>query len=130
MSTEPVSLKFRAVKALDISYLTVLSFVFGVTISLSLDKAFGTFDPEKADKKNIALLMLEIVGHVCLLGVIIYIMRNVLEKIPSPLEGVQGLQHKKLKELGTASVFIFFLMFYQKHLIAKMDYVYNRISKK
>jgi hypothetical protein len=130
MSSQSPTLHFRAIKALDISYLTLIYFVFGVTISMSLDKAFGKFDPVKADKKNVALLMVEIVAQVSLLGVIIYIVRNIVEKIPSPLEGVAGLQHKKLKELGNASVFVFFLMFYQKYLIDKMNYVYKRISKK
>ena len=116
------TLKFRVVKSADIAYLTLLYF------SMPLDRAFGTFDPVKADKKNVMLLMFEIFAHVAMLGVIVYIVRNVVERIPSPFEGVAGLQHKKLKELGNAAIFVFFLFFYQKYLIDKMNYVYKRLT--
>jgi hypothetical protein len=122
------TLKFRVVKSADIAYLTLLYFVFGAAISMPLDRAFGTFDPVKADKKNVMLLMFEIFAHVAMLGVIVYIVRNVVERIPSPFEGVAGLQHKKLKELGNAAIFVFFLFFYQKYLIDKMNYVYKRLT--
>jgi hypothetical protein len=128
MSSQEPSMQFRIVKALDISYLTVIFFTFGFIISMILDKHFGKFNSEEADKKSTLRLLVEIVLHVCLLGVIIYAVRNIVEKIPSPFEGKYGFQHKKLKELGNASVFIFFLMFYQKHLQEKMNYVYKRLS--
>jgi hypothetical protein len=121
------TLGFRFIKGLDIAYLTLIYFIFGICISMPLDRFFGKFDPVEADKQLVSVLLLEIVAHVAMLGVIIYIVRNIVEKIPSPFEGIQGLQHLKLKELGNAAVFVFFLMFYQKHLIDKMNYVYKRI---
>ena len=129
MSMVEPTISFRAVKMLDISYLTLIYFFLGFLISMRLNKQFGKFDPEVADKKSTERILAEIGLHVCLLGVIIYIVRNLVEKIPSPFEGVEGLQHKQLKELGNATVFVFFLMFYQKHLQDKMNYVYNRLSK-
>jgi hypothetical protein len=119
---------FRFIKAADIAYLSLLYFIFGVAISMPLDRAFGNFNPMRADKKHIMLLLFEISAHVAMLGVIVYTVRNLAELIPSPLEGVAGLQHKKLKELGNAAIFVFFLFFYQKHLQDKMNYVYKRLT--
>lgn len=120
-------LMFRTVKAADIAYLTLIYFALGAGISMPLDHLFGKFDPVAAQKKHVALLLFEIFAQVAMLGVLVYIVRNVVERIPSPLEGVAGLQHKKLKELGNAAIFVFFLFFYQKYLIDKMNYVYKRM---
>lgn len=118
---------FRVVKAADIAYLTLIYFILGAGLGMPIDRMLGKFDPREADKKNIVLLLFEIFSQVALLGILVYITRNFVEIIPSPLEGVAGLQHKKLKELGNAAIFVFFLFFYQKYLIDKMNYVYKRM---
>lgn len=122
------ALKFRLVKSLDIAYLTFIYFIFGVGLSMPIDQALGKFDSVEAEKKGMPRLLFEVAMHVAFLGIIIYIVRNVVERIPSPFDGVAGLQHNKLKELGSASVFVFFLMFYQKNLVDRMNYIHHRIN--
>jgi len=123
-----MSLAFRTVKVADIAYVTTLYFVLACVISIPLDKAFGTFNAKEEEKKSTARLMAEVLAHAWLLGAIIYLTRNVVELIPSPFEGVQGLIHSKVKELGNASVFIFFLMFYQKYLRDKLAFIQARLT--
>lgn len=121
------ALVFRVVKAADIAYLTLIYFILGAGLGMPIDRMLGKFDPKKADQKHLMLLLFEIFSHVALLGILVYVVRNLVEVIPSPLEGVAGLQHRKLKELGNAAIFVFFLFFYQKNLIDKMNYVYKRM---
>jgi hypothetical protein len=45
-----------------------------------------------------------------IIGVSTYIIRNIVELIPSPFEGIQGLIHKRVKELGSAGVYTLILM--------------------
>ena len=127
--TSTATIPFRLVKVLDISYVTTLYFVLACAISIPLDKLFGKFDPKKADKKHLSVLFSEIILHAWLLGAIIYFGRNIVELIPSPFEGMQGLVHSKLKELGNGAIFTYFLIFYQKYLRDKMLYVQSRLSE-
>jgi hypothetical protein len=121
-------LAFRTVKIMDIGYITTIYFVAAFFISTWIDRrVLGPFKPEVADRKTTLRLFLECLAHIYVVGVVIYIMRNIVEKIPSPWNGVAGLDHLRVKELTNAAVFTFIFLFYQKHLRDKLFYLSDRI---
>jgi hypothetical protein len=116
----------RAIKIVDIGYLTVIYFFFAFAIGVSLDRAIGEFDPAEADKKTTGRLSAECIAHIYLCGVVVYLTRNVVERVPFPLDGVAGFVHGKVKELTNAAVFTFVFMYYQKNLRDKLIYLGGR----
>ena len=117
----------RSIKILDIGYITVIYFTLGFLISVGISKLLGDFNAEVENKKSTLRLFLEIVGHIWLIGVLVYIARNVVELIPFPLNGVLGFEHKRVKELGNAAVFTFVLLFFQAQLRSKLELLQKRL---
>ena len=70
----------------------------------------------------------EVIGMMWLSGTIIYMVRNVVELIPSPFNGFFGFDHLRLKELTNASVFSFIFLYFQAHLKSKIAFFYNNLT--
>lgn len=117
----------RSIKILDIGYITAIYFLLAFFMSSYIDTKLGKFDKEKADKKSITLLIFECIFHIYLIGVLVYIVRNLMELLPFPLDGYQGFIHLKVKELTNATVFVFIFLIFQYHLREKLNYIRNRI---
>jgi len=60
-------------------------------------------------------------------GILIYGVRNLMDLIPSPFDGVYGLEHLRVKELGNAGVFIFIFFYFEESLKKKMTVLYDRL---
>lgn len=117
-----------AVKVLDIGYIASLHFVSAFVVSEAIDRMMGKFDRAEADKKSVARLFAEVIVHVCVLGIIVYFLRNLVELVPFPFDGYHGFSHKKLKELSGGVALTFSLFYFQYHLKAKMDYIAKRVG--
>jgi hypothetical protein len=121
-------LLFRTVKILDIGYIAIIYFTLSFFMSTYIDKKLiGPFDKHAADSKHTLRLIAECVLHIYMVGVIAYVVRNIVERIPSPFEGLYGLEHKRVKELTNATVFVFIFLFFQQNLRDKLDYINKRI---
>jgi hypothetical protein len=116
----------RGIKILDIGYVTVIYFLFAFAIGVSLDRAIGPFDAAAAEKKTTWRLMSECIAHIWLCAILVYLTRNVVERVPFPLDGVAGFVHGRVKELTNAAVFTFVFMYYQKNLRDKLIYLGGR----
>jgi hypothetical protein len=123
-----MGLGFRLVKMLDISYITVIYFIIGFVLARLLDTYVNTYSEKKEKKKILLQSIFECIGFICLNAILIYICRNVVELIPSPFDGLYGLDHSRVKELSGAPTLAFALLFYQTRLQAKLKYVYNKLS--
>ena len=125
---------FLFTKILDIGLVTVYYFLAASLTSILLDSALGPFEQpplksnKTADLYEIAQLCFEVILQFFFIGVLIYAMRNIVEHIPFPLEGVGGFQHRRLKEIDEAFVFIVVFMFYQKHLEGKLRFLRDQLS--
>jgi len=119
---------FRLVKAIDIGYVTTLYFFAALFIAIPLNHWYGGFDPLKEQQKSTVLVFFEIVGIMWLNGLLIYATRNLVTYIPFPLDTWAGFKHMKLKELGSATIFVFFLIMFQPHIQAKAKAFYARLS--
>jgi phosphate starvation-inducible membrane PsiE len=122
------TLAFLTAKLLDIGLVTVYYFLAAFTLSRLVDLWMGPFDEEKARKRHILSIIAEVVFQFFLLGVLTYIMRNLVERIPFPLEGFGYFHHHRLKELHDAGVFVVVFLFYQEHLALNLKYLAGRIS--
>ena len=103
-------LNFRTVKIMDIGYVTAIYFIVGLIFSRLFDKLFGEFNPKIEETKHIAQSGLELVGMIWIIGISTYVVRNLVELIPSPFDGLGGFVHKKLKELSGAGVYTMIVM--------------------
>jgi hypothetical protein len=124
MSSE---LQTRGVKIIDIAYVAAIYLTLGAVLSISIDRQLGKFDTQEADKKSTAQLYGEVLLHFASIGILMYIVRNVVEWIPFPLNGVYGYDHMRLNELKNAGLFgvIFFL--FQNNLRDKLVYLSKRV---
>jgi hypothetical protein len=126
-SDPPFTPAFLAVKLTDIGLVTMYYFVFGVIAAKLFDKFYGKFDKTDYETRSTILIFLEIVLHLFLIGVSAYILRNIVQAIPYPLEGVAGFKHLRLKELDGGYVLSVILVLFQKNLMSKISYFTKRV---
>jgi hypothetical protein len=115
----------RSIKILDMGYLTVLYFLSGYIVSHYVNKLYGTFDPKKQHNK--IKLLIQIILQLFIVGVLFYIIRNIIQLIPFPLDGISGFEHIRVKEFHTGGIALTFGMFNaQTNLKDKMNYFLDK----
>jgi len=108
----------------DIGLLTILYFICGYILSWLINKIYINFDPNNARMKLV--LLLEVCGQLFIIGILVYILRNIIELIPFPLEGIYGYQHTRVRELYSGGIAIAFGVFYaQENIKEKLNYILN-----
>ena len=125
-SDPPFSPAFLAVKIADIGLVTMYYFVFGILFAKLFDGFYGKFRKDEYDGKNGVIIFFEIIIHLFLIGLVAYGLRNVVQVIPYPLDGVAGFQHRRLKELDGGYVLAVVLVLFQKNLLHKISYFSKR----
>ena len=118
---------FVAVKLLDIGLVTIYFFVFGLAAAKAFDAVMGEFKEDNFDEVPIWKLFLQIIAQLFALGIIAYVLRNVVKLIPFPFNGVAGFQHDRLKELDGGEVMALVLILFQRNLIDKVLYFVKRV---
>jgi hypothetical protein len=116
---------FRFIKVCDIGYITAIYFLLAVLFSKLADKIVGTFDENKERQKSKIQQTLELIGMFWLYIVIIYIVKNIVELIPSPFDGINGFNHSLVKELHSGFAFFFIFLYLQRHFLDKILYYMN-----
>ena len=118
----------RGIKLIDIGYITAIYMLLGILAAKLCDKYFGEFDADAENKKPFAQSMAELILYLWFIGIVIYIVRNLVPLVPFPLDGIYGFDHLKVKEVTSAATFavafIYFQVFYQQ----KLKHVFSRIS--
>jgi hypothetical protein len=121
-------LGFRLVKIADIGYITILYAIAALVTAKAFDLGLKKIDTTKDKEKSNLQLFLEIILILWAAGILIYIIRNVMEIIPSPFEGFFGFEHKRVKELGNAGVFVFIFFYFGEALKKKLTVLYDRLT--
>jgi hypothetical protein len=114
---------FRSVKMLDIGYVTILYFIIAYILGYYLDILFLNIYGNDYENKSKIYLTLEVLLQISMVGIFAYIGRNIIQLIPSPLNGIGGFDHKQLKELSSSAFLLVFIFFFQKNLIEKIHYI-------
>jgi hypothetical protein len=117
----------RSIKILDIGYITIVYIAFAIGCAKLVDQVFGAFDEKAEKKKSKVRLTLEMVLAVWAYGVLIYVVRNVVELIPFPLHGYEGFDHFRVKELKNATVFTFTFLMFSNLLKNKVLFYYQHV---
>jgi len=119
---------------IDIIYISILAVIFGFILALISDQIFGKFDKEKYDnevkeKKEIRYtLFIKSVIVVGYTSIILYLLRNFIELIPSPFDGICGLEHVRVKEIETVTGIIFVLFF--SYQFDFLEYIRDRYTRR
>lgn len=116
----------RIIKIIDIGFLAAIYFVLGILGSAIFDNLYGPFDDAYEQSKSTFRLWGEIILHLSLVGVSVYLLRNFVEKIPFPLNGIQGYDHNKVTELS-GGIILTFSILNQNVLRRKIEILYNRL---
>ena len=117
---------FRLIKMADIGYITVLYFLSGFIMARIFDKYVNIYNKAEEDKKTTLQLIIEIVFFLWINGMTIYLIRNIIEHVPSPFNNLYGLKHHMITELKYAPILEFTFLYYQVHLTDKLKNLYNR----
>lgn len=117
----------RSIKIVDIGFLTIIYISLAIVCAKLTDITFGKFDEEKEKKKTVIQISLELLLTLWLYGVLIYIIRNVVELIPFPLNGVGGFDHQRVKELHNPMVFTLVFLLNSDILKKKIAFYYKLI---
>lgn len=118
----------RGIKLIDLGYIGATHFLVGFFVSRGIDTLCGPFNADAERKKSTVRVMLEVIGLMWFNAVVLYIIKNTMEHIPSPLDGLGGFEHARVKEIKSAPLLAFALLYYQSHLQEKLKALYNRFA--
>ena len=121
-------LLFRVIKIIDIAYITVLFFIFAYILGGYINSFFKYIYGIDYEKKSNFILSLEILSQIIVIGIASYIGRNLIEYIPFPLDGIDGFNHKRMKELTSGSFIVVFLIMFQYDMQDKIVFIKNRVK--
>ena len=118
----------RSIKIIDIGYITAIYLILGIYGARICDKYFGKFNIDDEKKKPLYKSIIEIILYLWFIGVVIYIVRNLVPLIPFPLNGIYGFDHLKVKEVTSAATFAIAFIYFQEHYQSKLKYIFSRID--
>lgn len=104
------------IRVVDVGFVAALCFLFAYVFSSTLDRVFG----EPNMRKSKARRLFEVTLQFALIGIVVYFSRSLIKKIPFPLDGLYGYDHRKLAELRSLPIMVFIFMFFQSNLQKKV----------
>jgi hypothetical protein len=123
---------FVGVKWVAMMYVSIIQVVIGIVISKMINKMVPPIRRKKENSKEVSdesmkeLLFYSFI-NLSLLVFANYLMRNIVERIPFPLEGVFGYRHDKLKERYGMIISGFILMYYQDAFRERITLIFKNI---
>jgi hypothetical protein len=114
---------FRFIKCIDIAYVSILFFIVGYLFGTYIDNLCSYLFGKNFNEKEKIYLMLEILFQIILVSIFAYIGRNLVEKIPFPLDGSFGFVHQNLKELNAVGFINIFIYSFQYYMQDKLSFI-------
>ena len=65
--------------------------------------------------------MFEVILYFWFIGIVFYVVRNIVPLIPFPLDGVYGFKHERVKELINATMFVITFLYYHKKILNRLS---------
>ena len=88
-----------------------------------VDKGMGKLNLMDESRKSIGRLIVEFIIAIWVFGVLIYISRNIVEKIPFPLDRWHGFSHDRVKELHSGMVFSLTFLMFSNYYKTKIEFM-------
>jgi len=126
--------KFFTVKVIAIIYYSIFYFIAAFLASIYTNKYQTDFNLEENKKKykNDKIInfgvFLEILFYFALIGVLFYLIRKIVKKIPFPLNNVAGFDIHRLSEYSGDTVMACIFFIFQAKLTNKLNYVVSLIA--
>ncbi len=127
--------EFFVAKTLDLALTSAYYFFFALAASIALNfltqiyesysSRFISRDGQK--QKPLPQLMFEVVANIFFLLFALWIIRNVVERIPYPLEGYGGYVHARLSLPTIIALSSVVMLFFQTSLMDKIREVNTRV---
>lgn len=117
---------FYAVKVTAIFLMSVFYFMVGSVLSILLNDAIPDENLHELSTPFLVVLLSSIFGAI---GVVFYILRNIVKSMPFILDGYYGFQYSMLRE-ATGGLVIGYIMYaYLDKLKGLMDELSTRLRK-
>jgi hypothetical protein len=119
----------RSIKILDIAYITFIYGFFSLIIITFLDKyifPYISLENVKEEEKSKYTIFIELLLCLTIYGIVAYILKNTLQLIPFPLEGVYGFQHLKVTEVKSGAMISMFLLWFSKAIRNKITIFHSK----
>ena len=126
--------KFLLAKTTDIALSSVYYFFLALAASIGLNFVSEVYESytlkDNSQEKSMSRLMFEIAANMFFIVFTFWIIRNVVERIPFPLEGYGGYQHAKLSLPTILLLTSVTMLFFQTALMDKVRELNERIFAK
>jgi hypothetical protein len=119
------------IKCLAIVYITVIYAIGGIWLSAFADRKIlrSYYHTQKEDDEiSTGTHLKETVIILSVLGILTYIGRNVLQKIPFPLDGVLGFDYMRVPEVVTGGLLGWTTFIFSGVLDRKIKIINERLS--
>ncbi len=122
----------RGIKIIDIAFITFLYGIVALIFAGLLDKyiyKYISLQPGVEDKdKTKTILVIETLICLAITGIVAYILRNLLQLVPFPLDGIYGFSHQRVPELKSGNIISVILIFFAYTFRNKMMILQSKIS--
>lgn len=121
--------EFLAAKTTDIALSSLYYFLFALTASMALNFLTEFYDSYtvKNNKKSLTRLSFEVFFNIFFIVFMFWVIRNVVEVIPFPLEGYGGYAHAKLSLPTILILTSVTMVFFQTTLMDKVRQLNERM---
>jgi hypothetical protein len=117
------------IKCCALAYIAVIDILIGIFISHTLDKYIFSKSFSKNDKdKSIPRLIMEICLIVSTFTIIAYIVRNIIQLIPFPLDNKFGFDYSRVNEVKSGALLSATLILYCSTLYSKVVTLRNKLN--
>ena len=120
----------RVIKMADVSLTGVYFLAGAMVISTVTNMIFGDYVSRKYNSMSIVELSFNVAAHSAAVVMAAYLLRNLIEMIPFPLDGKAGYVHGRIKELQGGVILMLALTATQQSLIDKIRLLYQRMVRR
>jgi len=127
------SVGFYSIKVISLFIVSILYFITGSIFSLLLDEAVPDNDPVQ---QSTVMLLTEVSIIFGVIGVVFYMNRMLIKKLPFFLDGYFGFRYSLLHDAASGMIVGYILYAYQDKLISKLKElrvrytdIYDRVGR-
>ena len=127
------SVGFYSIKVISLFIVSILYFITGSIFSLVLDEAVPANDPTQ---QYTIMLLTEVSIIFGIIGIVFYMNRMLIKKMPFFLDGYFGFRYSLLNDAASGMIVGYILYAYQDKLISKLKElrvrytdIYDRVSQ-